>query len=64
MNKEITVKFKDGTKFKRYMDSYEFIGDKMIKINMHFGRSYYTDFYSIDNICEMTIEEKANEIED
>lgn len=61
---EMTIIFKDVTRhFKNYIGSYEFIGDKMLKVVARCNDTVYTEFYNLDEISKISIEEDVIEFE-
>ena len=61
---EMTIIFKDETRyFKNYINSYEFIANKFLKVTAHYGNTIYTEFYDLDDITKISIEEDEREFE-
>ena len=62
---EMTIIFKDESKhfIQVCISSYEFIANKFLKVTSHCGDTIYTEFYDIDDISKISIEEDAREFE-
>lgn len=56
--------FKDETRrFDNYIGSYEFIANKFLKVVARCNDTVYTEFYNLEEIHSISIEEDAMEFE-